>query len=69
MRAEITFNGGKSYAMGVEKFMQNKTQLIVDARVIKRCQNTSGFSVHILDDPKPKRPVRAIQKKEPETDV
>ena len=52
MRAEITYNAGKSCTMKSTKFVEGQTQLVEDAEIIQRCLNTCGFAVHVLKEPK-----------------
>lgn len=50
MKAEITYTVGRSYKLGSFTFLQGKTLIVHNPKVIQRCQCTVGFSVRILDD-------------------
>jgi hypothetical protein len=65
IRAEVTWNGSKSYRFaGNNKliFKEAKTQTITETELIKRCQNTAGFSVRVLETYKPKKRIRPTVK-------
>lgn len=66
MRANITYHRGKSYTVGSVRFQGNRTTPVTDEAVIKRCLNTSGFSVQMLSETKPMRKVRAVVESTPE---
>jgi hypothetical protein len=53
MKAEITYNAGKSYRIKATKFEQGKTKIVTDPGLVKRCQQTAGFCVRVLEDSKP----------------
>ena len=50
MRAEITYNGGKSYLLMGVKFVEGQTRVVTNPAVIERCQHTAGFAVQVLKD-------------------
>lgn len=59
MIADITYLAGASCRIvlpgrPVVKFLGNKVKTIKDAEVIKRCQETAGFSVSVRKPPKKK---------------
>jgi hypothetical protein len=52
--AKITYHSGKSCRIAIPgrpvvKFFQNRTVPVTDEEVIKRCENTHGFSVQRVD--------------------
>ncbi len=68
MKAEVTYNAGKSYRIKGTKFEQGKTKVVTDAATIKKCQMTAGFSVRVLEAAKPpkkkakSRRIREVEK-------
>jgi len=61
MKAEIIYTAGKSYALRGKKFMQDRMETVHDPATIKKAQQTSGFSVRVLEDKK----IRRVKKVEP----
>jgi hypothetical protein len=55
MKAEVTYNAGKTYRIKGTKFEQGKTRVITDSGMIKKCQMTAGFSVRIMEADKPRK--------------
>lgn len=55
MLAEVTYNAGLSYQIGSHKFFLNRGVLVRDSRVIRRAQNTKGFTVNVIKKAKPKK--------------
>jgi len=47
MRAEITYNAGKSCQLMGRTFKQGVTKTVSNAELIRYCQNTHGFAVHV----------------------
>ena len=54
MRAQITYNGGKSYTIGNHTFKGGKTATITDTALIEKLKSNSAFAVGII----PEMPVR-----------
>jgi hypothetical protein len=52
VKAEITYNGGKSYTLSGVKFREGITLVSTDAGLINRCKSTAGFSVHVVEQKK-----------------
>jgi hypothetical protein len=52
MRAEITYNDGKSYTVKGKRFECGITRMVDDAALIKHCSETQGFAVRILKEKK-----------------
>lgn len=50
MRAEVTYNAGRSYRIKSHVFKQGKTVVVKDSAVILKCEATAGFSVRRLKD-------------------
>lgn len=50
MKAECTYNSGRTYRIKGVKFEQGKTKLITDSATIRKCQQTAGFSVRVLEE-------------------
>lgn len=53
MKAEVTYNGGRSYRLGSFNFIQGRTKTIQNPKVIQRCKDTVGFAVQMLKDKPP----------------
>lgn len=51
MKAEITYNTGKSYRIGQQVFKQNRMEIVTDPEIVKRAQETNGFSVRVVEAP------------------
>lgn len=43
--AQITYNAGKSYRIGRQRFFQGVTETVDDPEIIERCKATKGFAV------------------------
>ena len=52
VKAEITYNGGKSYTLSGVKFKEGITMVSTDSGLIGRCKSTAGFSVHVVEQKK-----------------
>jgi hypothetical protein len=50
MKAEITYNGARSYLVGGVKFIDGVTRTVTDPALIERCKVTAGFAVHVLKE-------------------
>lgn len=50
-RAEITYNAGVSYRIGLYRFPKGVTVNVHDEDVIQRAETTCGFSVYRTEDP------------------
>lgn len=50
MRAEITYNGGRSYLVMGVKFYEGQTKVVSDPKLIEHCQNTAGFAVQVVKE-------------------
>lgn len=50
MKAEITYNGARSYLVGGVKFIDGVTRVVEESALIERCKNTAGFSVHVVKE-------------------
>ena len=61
MRAEITYNGGRSCQVYGVTFKEGLMKLSSDPKLIQRCQETAGFAVHIL---KEKKTVASVETEE-----
>ncbi len=48
MKAEITYNGGKSCQVYGVTFKEGIMRVSENPDVIRRCQETAGFAVHLL---------------------
>jgi len=63
MIAEITYNAGATCQIKNTKFALNRTVLVSDSAVIKRAQNTKGFSVHVISTKKKtKKKTRSVER-------
>lgn len=59
MTAEITYNGGRTCTVGTTKFVNGKTRVITDPRIIAHCQATATFAVRVVA----KKKVLAVEAK------
>lgn len=50
MKAEITYNGARSYLVMGVKFIEGQTKTVSDPRVIEHCRNTAGFAVQVVKE-------------------
>jgi hypothetical protein len=63
MKAEITYNAGASYRVKAHKFPRGRTVLVTDRDVILKCQQTTGFSVNVLERKSKKKSDTLLKKK------
>lgn len=50
MRAEITYNGGRSYLVMGVKFHEGQTRVVSDPKLIEYCQHTADFAVQVIKE-------------------
>lgn len=62
MQAIVTYHGGKSYWYGKTRFKLDIAQTISDPGIISHCQQTSGFTVALVEQPKQPKQVREVAK-------
>jgi hypothetical protein len=55
MKAEITYNTGRSCTVKSTKFLQGQTRIVIDPFIIELCRNTAGFAVRVLSERAEKR--------------
>lgn len=60
MLAEVTNNKSSMTAIGNKRFFLNRGVLVRDSDVIRRAQNTAGFSVQIIEPARPKKKKRKV---------
>lgn len=58
MVAEITYTAGKTYRIKGVKFERGIPKKVASNAVIRRCQQTSGFNVRVLEDRRTTKIVR-----------
>lgn len=60
MKAEITYTAGRSYRVKGTRFERGKTKVVTDSALVKKCQQTVGFNVRVIE---PDKKVRRKAKK------